>query len=68
MTEDQEKALRDYEAARRTVQGMLVGKQGNRAEIEYGEAYQRMVALGIAPQINLSYRTPKRYLAGANRG
>lgn len=56
MNEQQEKATQEYEAARKTVNSQLVGKPGARAEIEYGEAYQRMVVLGIAPQIPNRYR------------
>lgn len=61
MDAEQEKATRDYEAARRTAQSALVGKPGARAESVYGEAYQRMVVLGLLPQIGLSYRSPKKY-------
>lgn len=61
VNEKQEKALREFDNARRKVQSQLTGKQGARAEIEYGEAYQRMVILGLVPQINMGYRTPKKY-------
>ena len=56
MNDEQKKALADYEAARRTVQAALVGKPGARAEIEYGEAYGRMAALGMVPRLNNRYR------------
>ena len=56
MDEQQEKALQAYEAKRREVGKALVGKPGARAEIEYGEAYQRLVVLGLAAQIPNRYR------------
>ena len=61
MTEEQEKALRDYEAARKTMMGQLVGKKGAAAETAYGEAYQRLVVLGLVPQIKFGHRTPKKF-------
>ncbi len=62
MNEEQEKAFRNYEAARKGVNGQQVGKKGNAAEIVYGEAYQRLVALGLVRQIRSGYRMPKRFI------
>lgn len=56
MNEAEQKAFNEYEAARRTVQAALVGKPGARAEIEYGEAYGRMAALGMVRPLNNRYR------------
>lgn len=56
MDEQQEKAVSEYEAARREVNKALVGKPGARAEIEYGEAYGRLVAFGLAPRLKNRYR------------
>lgn len=57
MSEEQERALRDYDAASRKVQQQLtMTKGGRRAEVAYGDAYQQMVAVGIAPQIKAKYR------------
>ena len=56
MNEEQTKAAQDYEAARREVNKMLVGKPGARAEVKYGEAYERMVALGMVQRLKNRYR------------
>jgi len=56
MNEEQEKAAQQYEAARREVNKALVGKPGARAEVAYGEAYGRMVVLGMAPRLKNRYR------------
>lgn len=61
MNETQEKTQRDFEGATRQVHAQFVGKSGNRAEVEYGEAYQRMVVAGIAPKIKQKYSTPKKF-------
>lgn len=61
MNEAQEAAQRQFDAASRLVAMQLVGKPGNRAEVEYGEAYQRKVVAGIAPKIKKKYSTPKKY-------
>jgi hypothetical protein len=61
MNEVQERASRQYDAARREMSKSLTGKAGNRAEVEYGEAYQRMVSVGLLPQIRKAYRTNKLY-------
>jgi hypothetical protein len=56
MNEEQEKALRDYDTARREVQKSMVGKPGARAENALGETYQRLVSLGLAPKLKSRYR------------
>jgi hypothetical protein len=60
-TELQEQATRKLDAARREIGKALVGKPGNRAEVEYGQAYQQAVAAGLVPQIRKQYRDSKIY-------
>jgi hypothetical protein len=56
LTDEQAAALRDYESALKEVQKALVGKPGFGAEARYGETYQALVKLGLAPQIRPKYR------------
>lgn len=57
MTEEQEAAVRRYEAARKTVMGQpTIAQGGKRAEVKYAEAYQGMVRAGVAPQLKRKYR------------
>lgn len=60
-TDEQVKAERDFESASKNIAKQNTGKQGNVAEIAYGEAYQKMVQSGIAPQIRSQYRINKKY-------
>lgn len=55
MTEDQEKAVSAFKAARKRLDGAS-GKSAGGVEAAYGEAYQLMVRLGVAPQIKAKYR------------
>ena len=54
MTEEQEKALADFERAKAKCNGQKAGDKG--AELQYGVAYQRLVFLGLRPQIKRKYR------------
>lgn len=57
MTEDQEKALRDFEAASKRVKACLGMKQGgDAAEKNYSQAYQAGVRLGLFAPIKRKYR------------
>jgi hypothetical protein len=57
MTEDQERALRDFEAASKRVKACLGMKQGgDAAEKNYSQAYQAGVRLGIFQPIKRKYR------------
>jgi len=57
MTDDQERALRDLEAASKRVRACLGMKQGgDAAEKNYSQAYQACVRVGVAPQIRKKYR------------
>jgi hypothetical protein len=57
MTDDQERALRDLEAASKKVRSCLGMKQGgDAAEKNYSQAYQQCVKLGVLPQIRKKYR------------
>lgn len=60
-TEELQKAQQQFDSASRAMQAQLVGKQGNANEIRYGEAYQRLVRAGGAPQLKPKYTEPKRY-------
>lgn len=58
MSEEQEAAKRRFDAASREIGKQLVTNQGGkRAETNYGEAYQALVAVGGAPQIKQKYRS-----------
>lgn len=56
MTEEQEKAVRGYESALTEVRKQIVGKKGAANENLFGEAYRKMVAVGVAPQLKSRYR------------
>jgi hypothetical protein len=57
MTDEQERALRDLEAASKRVRACLGMKQGgDAAEKNYSQAYQACVRLGVMPQIRKRYR------------
>lgn len=56
MNEEQEKAIRNFEAAQTDVRKSLVGKAGAAAENRYGETYQKLVAFGLVPRLNNRYR------------
>ena len=56
MTDEQEKALRDFNSARQALQKVGAGKAAQGYENAYGEAYQRCVRLGLMPQIRKKYR------------
>jgi len=61
MTEELEAARRDFAAASKAMQAQLTGKQGAANETRYGEAYQRLVLAGGAPQIKRKYSQAKKY-------
>ena len=61
MNEELEKAQRDFEAASKALQAQLTGKAGAANETSYGEAYQRLVVAGGAPQIKRKYSQAKKY-------
>lgn len=50
-----EKALHEYNQAASKL-GKLNGKAGPGSEAVYAQAYQRLVALGVKPQIRGKYR------------
>lgn len=57
LTEDQKVAVRNYEAARKQVEKSLTTVNGGkRAETVYAEAYQKLVQVGLAPQLKRKYR------------
>ena len=56
MTEDQEKAERDLEAAWKTLQRSNGGKTAAGLEKAYAEAYQVCVRLGTRRQLRKKYR------------
>jgi hypothetical protein len=57
MNDEQKSALNDYEKAFKKISGQpTVAQGGVRAEIEYAEAYQGLVSVGLAPQLKRKYR------------
>jgi hypothetical protein len=57
MNDEQNKALNEFEAARKRVHGQPTVSQGAiRSETQYAEAYQELVRLGLAPQIKAKHR------------
>ncbi|XAO35728.1 hypothetical protein SEA_SARBEAR_60 [Microbacterium phage SarBear] len=61
MNEAQERAATDFAAAGRDLAKQLVGKAGAANETRYGEAYQRLVQVGGAPQLKRKYTQSKKY-------
>lgn len=61
MAEQNDIAVREYEDTLKQIRGQVTGKPGNANEIRYGEAYQRLVKAGLAPQLKKKYTQPKRY-------
>jgi hypothetical protein len=59
MTDEQDRALREYNGLRDRLSKSAAGKQSQGLENMYGQAYQRLVALGLRSQIGLKYRRPK---------
>lgn len=55
MSEEAEKALRDFNAASSNVRKSLGGKQGDAAEKLYGQTYAVLVRLGIKPKLRGKY-------------
>ena len=56
MNEEQEKATRAFEVAQADIRKGLIGKAGAAAENRYGEAYGRLVALGLAQKLKSRFR------------
>lgn len=57
MTDEQEKAERDFRAAGDKIRKQLAMKSGGAAaEKDYSAAYQKLVQLGLRPQIKERYR------------
>ena len=61
VTEDEIRLYREkYDAAlgtiRKTAAVSCPGKAGSGQEKKYGQAYQRLVNAGVAPQLRLKYR------------
>lgn len=56
MTDEQEKALRDFRAASATISKAIGGKAAEGNEAKYSQAYQYCVRLGVLPQIRKKYR------------
>lgn len=61
MTEELEKAQREFEAASKALHAQLVGKPGNANETRYGEAYKRLVVAGGATPLKRKYSQAKKY-------
>jgi hypothetical protein len=55
LTPEQEWALAEFNAARKPL-GSVFGKKSGGVENLYGQAYQRMVQLGMAQQLKKKYR------------
>lgn len=59
--EDQIKlAESEFNAAHATLMKCMPGKPGFGNESKYAQAYQRLVVLGLKPQIKLKYRRSSR--------
>lgn len=56
MSEDNEKMLRNLDAASSAIRKSLGGKQGEGAEKVYGQAYRDCVRAGIKPPLRKKYR------------
>jgi hypothetical protein len=50
------RALQDYEAALAVIKKAIPGRPGFGNESRFGEAYQKLVQLGVKPQIRKKYR------------
>ncbi|WMI34147.1 hypothetical protein SLAY_61 [Microbacterium phage Slay] len=61
MSEAQAIAEAGFAAASRDLAKQLVGKAGAANETRYGEAYQRLVQVGGAPQLKRKYTQSKKY-------
>lgn len=55
MTDAIRKALDDFDAAAKKL-GKVNGKAGAGSEAAYAQAYQRLVQLGVKPQLRGKYR------------
>jgi hypothetical protein len=56
VTDEQERALRDYRAASTNINKAVGGKAADGYEKMYSQAYQQCVRLGVFPQIRKKYR------------
>jgi hypothetical protein len=56
MSENNEKVLRDLEAAASSIRKSIGGKPGESAEKLYGQAYSECVKAGIKPRLRKKYR------------
>lgn len=56
MTDEQMKAMADFETARKKISQSKAGKHTNGLEAAYAKAYQRLVKLGLAVQLRGKYR------------
>lgn len=56
MTDDQMRALNAYEIALDRLKKSKAGKHSNGLENQYSQAYQRLVTLGLRPQVRGRYR------------
>lgn len=58
MTEEQETAIKEYERAHKALldYGLKSGGIAKGYEMKRGQAYQRLVALGLAPKLRRKYR------------
>lgn len=61
MDDQQAIAQRDYDAALKSIREQAVGRAGSTNEIKYGEAYQKLVMAGLAPQLKRKYTQPKKF-------
>lgn len=56
MEDEVRQARQGYDTAFRSIKEAIPGKPGFGIEARYGEAYQRLVRLGVAPQLKRKYR------------
>lgn len=58
MTEEQENAIKDYERAHKALcdYGLKSGGIAKGYEQKRGQAYKRLVALGLAPKLRKKYQ------------
>lgn len=56
MTDEIERAWRDFRSASEKIKKQQGGNSAQGIEKEYAQAYQQLVKLGVAPQLRSKYR------------
>jgi hypothetical protein len=56
ITEEQDKILRNFDAASNAIRKATGGKAAEGIEKKYGQAYQDCVKAGLKPQLRKKYR------------